>query len=113
MGPYLSRREIVAELGFPVWDEDGKTWFVAVDNGRVVGFCARVDDAPGHVFKSAYVLPHCRRHGIYRELFARRIDGLVGPISSTVTDAALPMFVAYGFTVTGKRGRYNRVVRHV
>lgn len=113
MGPYLSRRAIVAEIGGHLWDDDDKTWFVATspDRKTVYGFCA-ARPAPGGktTYLSAYVLPDHRRQGVYRALWQARRDRFPGPAQATCTAASLPLFLAAGWTVTGERGSYRRVV---
>lgn len=107
IGPFLSRREIVAELGFPVWDEEGKTWFVAIENGSAIGFCAVRRDGKGAVFCSDYVIPVYRRRGLYTRLFEARLAWLQGRCKghfrAVVTPSALPVFKAHGFTPSGGR----------
>jgi hypothetical protein len=110
MGPYLARREIVAELGGHLWDDDDKTWFVATIGCRVAGFCAARPAARGvTTYLSAYVLPEHRRGCVYRELWMARREAFPGPAQATCTAASLPIFTAAGWTVTGTKGRYTKV----
>lgn len=114
MGPFLSRRGIVKELGGPIWDDDAKTWWVALYGRAVAGFAAARDD--GHakpvLFQSAYVLPERRRRGVYRMLFTARDAGYAGRLARAVcTDASLPLFLAHGFVVVRRRGSYTEVRR--
>lgn len=111
IGPYLARRSIVAELGGQLWDDDGKTWFVALDGRAVLGFCAAQPAAGGKVtYQSAYVLPEHRRRGVYRALWQARRDRFPGPAQATCTAVSLPLYLAAGWTVAGERGSYRRVV---
>jgi hypothetical protein len=57
VGPFLSNRQIVAELGFPIWDDPSKIWFIALQGRRLVGICASVDEGDSARFTSDYVLP--------------------------------------------------------
>lgn len=112
VGPLLSRREIVKEIGGTVWDDDGKTWWVAVLGGRTIG-CVAAREIGGHmVYGSAYVLPEFRRRGVYRALVLAR-DEATGdaPVRATCTDASLPVLLARGFAVTGAKGRFTKVAR--
>lgn len=98
LGPYLSRREIVAELGYPVWDEDGKTWLVDVTRGRVRGFVAYRTAEGKAILTSDYVLPDYRLRGVYRSLFAERMRLLDGvALTATVTKSAAAIYCAHGF----------------
>lgn len=94
MGPYLSRREIVSELGAPVWDDDGKIWFLAV-SGRprigkvyVEGFAALKVSGDTARLVSAYVLPDFRRRGTYRDLLNARLKAAEELKCSLVTTVA-------------------------
>ena len=104
MGPRLSNREIVRELGYPVWDDPGKTWFVALDGRILLGFCALLPSVPVR-FTSDYVLPAYRRRGIYSRLFAARMETAAElPCRASATQASLPMFERHGFTNRGHAG---------
>jgi hypothetical protein len=109
LGRFLSRREIVKELGSPVWDDPGKTWIVALDGVRVVGFCAYRYASKRTELCSDWVTPDRRHEGIYHAMFSKRLESIDGPMRATVTDAALPTFLEHGFERVGQRGRFTRV----
>lgn len=111
LGPFLSRRAVTAELGGPVWDDDGKTWIVAVSAGEVAGFCAAVPAAKYVLFCSDYVLPGFRRRSVYRRLAAARDEMFPGAARAVVTSPALHCYLESGFTVVRPRGRYTEVRR--
>lgn len=115
MGPFLARRNIVRELGFPLWDEDDKTWFICLVDGQVAGFCAFRKDKKAIHLVSAYTLPAHRRHGVYSQLFHFRLLALPKPchVTAMVTTSACPTFVKEGFTAMSSRstGRYTRMER--
>ena len=115
MGPYLSRRHIVRELGnTPVWDDDRRHWWIAVDDTDAeVGFAAADEHRESVHFPVAYVLPAHRRRGVYAALFAERAqwagDRL---ITACASPESLPVFLRHGFAVIGTRGkRFSRVRR--
>jgi GNAT superfamily N-acetyltransferase len=111
IGPYLARRDIVAEMGGHLWDDDDKTWFVAVAGRAVLGFCAARPAAGGKTtYLSAFVLPEHRRQGVYRALWAARREQFPGAAQATCTAASLPLYLAQGWAVAGEKGSYRRVV---
>lgn len=114
MGPFLSRRAIVKEIGAPIWDDDNKTWYVALDGRNVAGFAAVRDDGDkGVTFQSAYTLPEHRRRGVYRFLLTARLRDHQGrACRSVATAASLPVLLAHGFEVHRVKGSFTEVVRH-
>lgn len=113
LGPYLARRAIVKELGGRLWDDDTKTWYVALNGRHVAGFCAARDDSSRVVLQSAYVLPDYRRQGVYRRLFnARMADFADRTCRAVATEASLPVLLAAGFTPVRARGRFTEVIRN-
>lgn len=114
LGPFLSRRSIVRDLGDPVWDDDGKFWFVALDGNAVAGFAGLRSEETKHVFCSAYVLPVCRRQGVYTLLVDERIKILAQsprPAVATARTVAVPALMKVGFTVVSQTERYARMRR--
>lgn len=43
VGPFLSRRAVVDEVGGTLWDDDDKTWIVALRDGAAAGFVSIAD----------------------------------------------------------------------
>ncbi len=114
MGPFLSRREIVKELGFPVWDEDGKTWYLYLGTqGDVQGFAATRPESKGTLFCSAYVLPKHRKQRIYEALILARLTDNPGVCLTTATQASRRSLERHGFTAVKKIGSYTRMRREV
>jgi GNAT superfamily N-acetyltransferase len=112
LGPFLSRREIVNELGSPVWDDDGKRWFVAIDRGTVIGLAGLRKNGRGFLLISAYVVPERRGQGIYAALLRARMTAVGDePVKAVATKEAVPGLESVGFTRSHMRGRYSVMVR--
>ena len=112
MGPFLSQRFIVKELGYNVWDDMGKVWIVATKNGIVKGFCACKYKGSKVEFCSDYVLPEHRGHRVYDKLFQVRL-GLIENryCFAKATDKSLNTYLRYGFKQKRQTGRYTLVER--
>lgn len=112
LGPFLARKEVVREVGAPLWDEDGKAWVVITEGGKVAAFGAIVN-GKGHVrFTSDYVLPAHRGEGLHRRLVLERLKATGGtPATAVCSPAGLPAYLAEGFSPVRKRGRYTEVRR--
>ena len=108
LGPFLSRRHIVREVGGPIWDDAGKQWWAALVGGKGAGFAADRDDERRVTFQSAYGLPEHRRQGIYRTLFYARMEAFPGrKIRAVCTAASLPLVLGNGFVVARQRGAFT------
>lgn len=113
LGPFLARRHIVRDIGGPIWDDDDKTWFVALDSsGQVLGFCAARETSAGVQFQSAWVNPDARHHGVYQALFTARADAYQGrPVRARVNTNSLPTFIRHGFREASRHGQFVEVRR--
>lgn len=107
IGPYLSKRDIVTELGAPVWDDDSKEWFVAYRGRKLVGFAARRRHGKHAALVSAYVLPEHRRTGVYSALLEARVADFEGPLRAVATAGSVPALKRSGFKATAKRGKFT------
>jgi len=113
LGPFLSRREVVRDVGAPVWDDDGKAWVVITDDdGHVAGFGAIVSQHGHNRFTSDYVLPAHRGNGLHRTLIRERLKVTEGtPAMAIATREGLRAYLAEGFAPVRERGRFTEVRR--
>ena len=112
MGPWLANRQVIAELGNVPFDDENKTWIVAIGKTGVVGFVGAVEKKNHVEYCSDFVEPQYRRVGIYRELFTMRNSLFFGQrIKAMVTDQSLPVYVRHGFCVVKKYRRYTALCR--
>jgi GNAT superfamily N-acetyltransferase len=107
LGPYLSRRDIVAEIGSPIWDDDEKEWFVACRGRKLVGFAARRPHGKHTALVSDYVLPEHRKTGVYTALLQARVVEFKGPIRAIATAASVPAMKRAGLKATGTRVKFT------
>lgn len=115
MGPHLSRRSIVAELGDPVWDDDGKRWFLAFEGEILVGFAGLRTAGPKATFCSSYVFPPFRRRRVYSALIQARLAELrTGTTATTMArKAAQPALEKAGFVVIRETANYARMEKTI
>jgi len=112
IGPYLSRREIVKELGYTIGDENDKTWFVSLDKDRVLGWVVAIPSKKVVIFYSDYVLPEYRENGIYSQLYNERNKKYKDVYTqTTVTASSMSRYLKDGFIEVRKRGEYTVVER--
>ncbi len=113
LGPFLARRDVLAEVGGHMWDDDGKQWWVVRDGTRVAGFAAATQDAAGAVtLKSTWVHPDYRRRGIHTGLVRARLEAFPGrSFRAVCTSGGLPQLLAAGFTVVREKGQFTEVRR--
>jgi len=112
MGPFLSRREVVAELGSPVWDDDGKQWLIARTSEDVFGFVSVQPFAKTVWVRSFYVVPDARQEAIGAALIQRVLDlWPATPLKATATEASVNLVAAYGFHPTRSKGAFTTMER--
>lgn len=108
VGPLLSRRNIVKELGSPVWDDDGKVWHVAVNEDDVaIGIVGRHNNE----IVSMWVQPDSRGQLVGAGLLNAAANETDERLRAVVTPAAVEMFELYGFKATGSKGSYTKMER--
>jgi len=107
MGKFLSKRDIVKELGNNIWDDDNKTWIIAIKGDMVLGFCAFIPKKHKIEFCSDYVLPEYRNNKIYDKLFSIRLN--LNKNKRCIAHASpksLNTFIRYKFSKKYKKGKY-------
>lgn len=83
LGPFLARRSVVEAVGGPVWDDDGKQWFVAMDRRDLAGFGAVVLSGRSASFCSDYLVPGVGHAAVREELIRARLEYVV-PLADRV-----------------------------
>lgn len=116
IGPFLSRREIAKEMKGPIWDDDGKIWFVAFVENEVAGFATMIKKPSAIQFEEAYVLPSYREQGIHNTLIQERVkhcpEGTT--IQVLIFKKALPEYLSRGFQLKKEVGKqYAEVMKVV
>lgn len=110
MGPFLSRRDVVGELGHPVWDEDARVWTLARMVGELVGFVAALPAKEGWHVGSLWVCPSSRRSGVASRLLAG-LPMRRQRLTAVVTEMGRPVFERAGFVEEKGRGRFVVMVK--
>jgi GNAT superfamily N-acetyltransferase len=113
LGPFLANRQVVDELGSPVWDDDDKDWLIAYTaDEEVLGFVSIQPTKQRLAIRSLYVIPDARRQVVGSALI-HRILALwpEATIKATATEASLELFHLFGFTDCGERGRFTLLER--
>lgn len=115
LGPFLARREIEKEIGYKLYDDDDKEWFVALDDDIVMGFCYRQEKPKGsYQIGSCYVVEKHRRRGVLKNLLAEATRNITGDIYLTTRNLVLQqMLLSKGFDELSKRGSFTRYGRQL
>jgi hypothetical protein len=114
LGPALSRREIVKEVGNPIWDEDGKVWYVYMIGRVVAGFVAIMPRPKNkHELCSNYVFPQFRDRGIHSALLGASLGdiGDAAHVFALVPSGHTNKLAAVGFAPVARRGRFCKMER--
>lgn len=97
LGPFLARREVVAAVGGPVWDEDGKVWFVAQQGKKVVGFAALEIKGQQALFCSDYAPEQPNVAAALLEVRLAYLAGKATAATAVVNNAEIEEYAAAGF----------------
>lgn len=111
MGPFLSRHEVVAAVGGPIWDEDGKTWIIARSRGAVDGFCAFTKRGRAWWVESLYTVTG--NEALAARLVKATVDQY-GPgrpqLQATVHHPSVPAYTAAGFTIVSQSTNFTKMI---
>jgi len=115
LGPFLARRDVEKELGYPIYDDDSKVWLIAFDGKKVLGFCYLQEKSKSHYqIGSCYVIEGHRHMGLFRKLFIEAMDGVIGSIVLVTKDEYLrELLVEEGFLASRTRGSFTEYIKEV
>ena len=117
LGPYFASRDVERELGVSLTSDESHTWWLAFDNGSLVGFAAAERLKNGtNILRHAWIEPEWRGEGIHEELVDRRLEDLTEAGETdfrvTVTDDGIERYQNRGFEEARTRGQYTILERH-
>jgi len=116
LGSFALSREVQREMDGPLTSGPGVQWFVALDEGAVVGFCSLRAERAVYWFDYVYVVPERRGQGVHTRLAQAREDYLatLPPHSVNVCcrTRRWPHYARRGFNIKRRRGDWIYGVRH-
>ncbi|MCB5910342.1 hypothetical protein [Streptomyces pinistramenti] len=109
MGPLFGSRAVHKSLGGPAFDDDGKTWIVAVDgHRRAAGF---VGVTRTGAVESLYTAPG--NNDLRAELVAAAVTAAGDrPLHATVTHSRAAAYRAAGFETVSETTNFTKLTRH-
>jgi hypothetical protein len=116
MGRYFASAKIKRDLGISMSSDESYVWFLALDKGSVVGFCAIVPSKSCCELKHDYVFSD-RGGATHQKVvsealkYAIKTKSLDKPIKSTVRFSELSFYETLGFLKVSDKGQYV-VVAH-
>ncbi|MFB8236305.1 hypothetical protein ACFC58_07095 [Kitasatospora purpeofusca] len=109
LGPFLARREVHKALGGPPFDDDAKTWTVALaPEGTAIGF---VGVTRTGALESLYAVPS-ERDTLY-PLLVRAAVRAAGDraLHATVTRERTDAYLSAGFAITAQLVNFDKLAR--
>ena len=93
MGWFFGSRQVAKEVGINIYDDADKRWFVAFEDGGVVGFAS----VRGRLVSDCYVVPSKRNAGVFRGILTMLEIATTGPLAANCTKASRKAFENAGF----------------
>lgn len=117
IGPLLTSREVVKELAGPLYSDPKTTWWVAMIQGNVVGFCSLREGRDGYWVENSYVLPVARDDGVHAALAEARQKHVESipprPMLVCCKQERWKHYKSRGFTIKQERGSWIYGIRGV
>lgn len=115
LGPFLVDRKVVAELGgLPVYSVPGMHWFIARDDGRVVGFAAMRLTPKAIWYDYGYVIPEQRGRGVFASLAKIRDAESAhenAPLRAAIRSERWKHYRQRGWKIASKRGSWLHIIK--
>jgi hypothetical protein len=109
MGRHFASAKVKRDLGVAMSSDESYTWLLAMEKGRVVGFCAIVPVKDYEQIKHLYSIDGDA--AVLSKILKVVAKGKQ-PKRAIVSPEELPVWESQGFTKTGKlKGRYIEVER--
>ena len=93
MGWFFGSRQVAKEVGINIYDDADKRWFVAFEDGRVIGFAS----VRGRLVSDCYVVPSKRKAGVFRGILNMLEIAIAGPLAANYTNTSRKAFANAGF----------------
>lgn len=116
MGRNFASSQIKRDLGIAMSSDDSYLWFLALEKGSVVGFCAIVPSKSHCELKHDYVFSD-RLGATHKKIvseavkYAAKTKALQKPIKATVKATEIDFYEMAGFSKVSTKGQYA-VVSH-
>lgn len=108
MGKWFGSRQAQKEIGYPIFDDDEKEWYLAFNDGVLVGFAFEVNS----YISDCYVLPEYRRRWVLMEILTSMMRNIDLPAKAYCTEMSLGAFNKLGFVEYAKTKNYTRVIKN-
>jgi len=110
LGPIVLEKKVYKELGYPIFSDKNHTWYMAYNNGVLIGFCCAIKKKTHISFNHDYVLENYRCLGVYDKLFNARLhDFQSSRIKAVCTEKSISNFLKFGFDITKETKNYTFV----
>lgn len=103
---FATSREVVVELGGPIYSTADTHWLIARDDGKVVGFVSWRRMPTAIYYDHAYVIPGRRSRGVFTQLASERDKATAElglPLKAVIRAKRLAGYKRRGWSASSKR----------
>lgn len=110
LGPLAFRKDVIAELGGNLSNDDNYTWYLATEDSKVLGFSATEQKKSGAWIRHSWVSPEHRKGKIYSQMLTARLNDIWEADNAMVTcvstAASKKALEKQKFVCIATRGKY-------
>jgi len=113
IGPLITDRGIIKELGNNIYHEPNKIWFLGFLNNDIIGFCALSATLKTATLKHDFILPDYRGKGFYSVLYDYRLNYLKTDYpdlcikTTIIKKESIYLAIKNGLELIHTRGKYS------
>ena len=108
MGKWFGSRQAQKEIGYPIFDDYEKEWYLAFEDSVLIGFASEMNS----YISDCYVLPEFRRRRVLMEILTAMIRNVDLPSKAYCTQMSVGAFKKLGFVEYSKTKNYTRVIKN-
>jgi len=116
LGPLFADRKVVSDLGgLPIYSVPGVRWFIAIDDGRPIGFASMRLKPDAIWYDYGYVVPDRRQAGVFAALARARdqeaANSWARQLRAVIRESRWKHYKTRGWKIGSRRGSWIHILK--